>query len=106
MGLKDYFLHFLVNINCRLFTVVLMFRYLFSEKDMFIFLPERKGTELFRHSPLSNHLSCKVSCPFKIIAGACCPVMKGDLLCCPATEQDRKSIHEIFPGIGISVIYW
>ena len=91
----DEFLHFLIDLERRVFAVVLVLRDLAAEEDLLFLLTEGQRPHRIAPAPIADHLARQLGGALEVVAGAGGDVAGGDLFSDAASEQDADLIDQI-----------
>ena len=92
VGVHDEALHLGVDLERRVFAVVLVLRDLAAEEDLLFLLAEGERAHRVAHAPLAHHLARQIGGALEIVAGAGRDVAGGQLLGDAAAEQDGDGV--------------
>src|SRR3569833_1250135 len=99
VAIRDDALHFFVDANRRLFTVIAVLRDFTAEEDLLVLLAEAQRTE-FAHAPLAVLLPRHFGGALDVVAGAGGQLVEIDFLGDTAAHQDGKLVV----AIGLAVV--
>src|SRR5262249_12863943 len=100
--LGDYPLHFLIDLNGRVFAVILMVRYVAAQEDLLLFLAEGERAEL-RHAEFAYHLARKFGGAFYVVRRAGSDVIEEDLFGDAAAHHNRDLAFDILASVSVPV---